>query len=34
MSTRPGPSHFGEAEQGAEEARAERLVAEGLKRLD
>jgi REP element-mobilizing transposase RayT len=33
VSTRPGPSHFGEAVQEAQEARAERLVAEGLKRL-
>ena len=30
---RPGPSHFGEAVQGAEGAQAERLVVEGLKRL-
>jgi hypothetical protein len=33
VNARPGPSHFGEAVQEAELARAERLVAEGLKRL-
>jgi REP-associated tyrosine transposase len=33
VHTPPGPSHFGEVVQEAEEARAERLVAEGLKRL-
>ncbi len=33
VSTGPGPSHYGEAVQEAEEARAERLVAAGLKRL-
>jgi hypothetical protein len=33
VSARPGPRHFGEAVQEAAEAQAERLVAEGLKRL-
>ena len=33
VRTRPGPSHFGEAVVEAQEVRAERLVAEGLKRL-
>jgi len=33
VSAWPGPSHFGEAVQEAVEARAERLVAQGLKRL-
>ena len=33
VSTQPGPSHFGEAVQEAQEVRAERFVAEGLKRL-
>ncbi len=33
VHTRPGPSHFGEAVQEAEAARAERRVAEGLHRL-
>jgi hypothetical protein len=33
VSDWPGPSHFGEAVQEAVEARAERLVAQGLKRL-
>jgi putative transposase len=33
VNSRPGPSHFGEALRESEEARAERLVAEGLKRL-
>jgi hypothetical protein len=33
VETRPGPSHFGEAVQEAESAQAERLVAEGLKRM-
>ena len=33
VNARPGPSHFGEAVQEAELARAERLVAEGLQRL-
>jgi hypothetical protein len=31
--SRPGPSHFGEAVQEAEFARAQRLVAEGLARM-
>jgi REP element-mobilizing transposase RayT len=33
VHTRPGPSHFGEAVQEAVEARAERLVADALKRF-
>ena len=33
VDTPPGPSHFGEAVQEAEAAQAERLVAEGLKRM-
>ena len=33
VEARPGPSHFGEAVQEAEAAQAERLVAEGLKRM-
>lgn len=33
VDARPGPSHFGEAVQEAELARAERLVAEGLQRM-
>ena len=33
VSVRPGPCHIGEAVQEAEVARAERLVAEGLKGL-
>jgi hypothetical protein len=33
VSAWPGPSHFGEAVREAVEARAERLVAHGLKRL-
>jgi REP element-mobilizing transposase RayT len=33
VSTQPGPSHFGEAVQEAEEARAERLVGECLRRV-
>jgi putative transposase len=33
VSTPAGPSHFGEAVQEAVEVRAERIVAEGLKRL-
>ena len=33
VSTGPGPSHFGEPVQEAVEARAERLVREGLKQL-
>jgi putative transposase len=33
VNVRPGPSHFGEALNEAEEARAERLVADGLKQL-
>jgi hypothetical protein len=33
VSTRPGPSHFGEAVQEAERAQAERLVVAGLKRM-
>jgi len=32
VTTRPGPSHFGEAVQEAVEVQAERLVAAGLKR--
>jgi hypothetical protein len=33
VSTRPGPSHYGEAVQEAVVVEAERRVAEGLKRL-
>ena len=33
VSTRPGPSHFGEAVQEAVEVQADRLIAAGLKRL-
>ena len=33
VSTRPGPSHFGEAVQAAVEVQAERMVTAGLKRL-
>ena len=33
VTTRPGPSHCGEAVQEAVEVEAERLVAAGLKRL-
>jgi putative transposase len=33
VSAKPGPSHFGETVQEAVEARAERLVSEGLKQL-
>jgi hypothetical protein len=33
VETRPGPSHFGEVVQEAETAQAERLVAEGLRRM-
>jgi len=33
VNVRPGPSHFGEALNEAEEARAERLVVEALKRM-
>ena len=34
VSTLPGPSHFGAAVQEAEQARAERLVVEGLRRME
>ena len=34
VEARPGPSHFGEAVQEAEAAQAERLVVEGLKRIE
>jgi hypothetical protein len=33
VSTRPGPSHFGEAVQEAEVVQAERWVVEALKRM-
>jgi REP element-mobilizing transposase RayT len=33
VSARPGPSHYGEAVREAVEVRAERLVAEGLRRM-